>query len=415
MSPASEVLIVGAGPAGAALALELARKGRDVRIVERSLFPREKPCGDCVNPGAVRELERLGVGSRLAATLQPARLCGWRVEAPDGRAFQIDFGPDGDGVALHGWGVRRRDLDVALLDEACRAGARVDFGLRAHDVIRRAGRVVGLMARDGTRSVEIRARFVVGADGLRSVIRRRLGLDARAPRLRKIALVGHLSNGGDAGSRLGYGELRVRRGRCCGYAPLADGANLTLVVPGREASGIAGRPREFMRAALSDFPEVEARLRRTQWDGPVMVTGPFDQPVRRPAAPGVLLVGDAAGYYDPFTGEGVYQALRSAALATAAIEASLQEPQVEPKALRDYSARMRQEFGPRRALQRVIEAVVSRRRTMSAFVAALGGADLAARRLLRVTGDLAHPLTLLDPTLWARAFMVGLVRADDHA
>ncbi len=118
-----------------------------------------------------------------------------------------------------------------------------------------------------------------------------------------------------------------------------------------------------------------------------------------------MLVGDAAGYYDPFTGEGVYQALRSAALATEAIEASLRDPRGQSKALKEYTARMRREFGPRRALQHVIEAVISRRRTMSSFVAALGGAEVAARRLLRVTGDLAHPLTLLDPTIWARALM----------
>ncbi len=417
MSLQAEVVIVGAGPAGAALALELARRGRDVLIVERSPFPREKPCGDCVNPGAVRELKRLGVGARLEAVLRPAPLRGWRVEAPDGRALQIDFGSNEEGVALNGWGVRRRDLDAALLDEACRAGARVEFGLRAFDVIQEAGRGVGVRARDGTRALEIRARLIVGADGLRSVIRRRLGLGARAPRLRKIALVTHLCEGrGLAGSDgAGYGELRVRGGRCCGYAPLASGANLTLVVPESEAGAIAGRPRDFMRAALSAFPEIEERVTRGEWDGPLMVTGPFDQPVRRPAVPGVVLVGDAAGYYDPFTGEGVYQALRSAALAVEEVEASLRDPEVEAEALREYSARMRLEFGPRRALQRVIEAVVSRRRAMSTFVAALGAADNAARRLLRVTGDLAHPVSLLDPTVWTRDILGRMARADDHA
>lgn len=412
-----EVVIVGAGPAGASLALELARRGRDVLIVERAAFPREKPCGDCVNPGALRELERLGVRDRLEAALKPALLCGWRVEAPDGRAFQTDFGSDGEGVTIHGWGVRRRDLDAALLDEACRAGARVSFGLRAYDVLREAGRVVGVRVRDGTRSFEIRARFIVAADGLRSVIRRRLQLGARASRLRKIALVGHLAGVDGLGDpdRALYGELRVQNGRCCGFAPLAVGANLTLVVPGRDAGEIASGAREFMRAALADFPEVDARLKRGAWDGPVLVTGPFDQPVRRPVAPGVVLVGDAAGYYDPFTGEGIYQALRSAALAAPAIEAALRDPLGEPEALREYGARMGQEFGARRALQRLIEAVISRRRAMSTLVAALGVADVAARRLLRVTGDLAHPLTLLAPAAWARALMDGLARADDHA
>jgi flavin-dependent dehydrogenase len=105
-------VVVGAGPAGAALGLELARRGRGVLILERSRFPRDKPCGDCVNPGALAELRRLGVAERLHSVLAPQPLRGWQVEAPDGRAFRVAFGEDADGATLEGWAVRRREFDA---------------------------------------------------------------------------------------------------------------------------------------------------------------------------------------------------------------------------------------------------------------------------------------------------------------
>ncbi len=295
-----------------------------------------------------------------------------------------------------------------------RAGARVRFGVRAFDLVWDEGRVAGVLAGTGTRAARLGACFVVGADGLRSVVMRRLGLSGRPPRLRKLALVGHLcesNDGGPAGRRAdtSYGELRVRGGRCFGYAPLQQGANLTLVVPAREASLIAGRPRDFLLSALSDFPLLRDRVRRGGLERGVEVTGPFDQPVRRTWVPGALLVGDAAGYYDPFTGQGIHQALRSAALAAEAIDLALGYPATEPVFLRSYAARVRREFAPRRAVQRLIEAVVSRPRAMSRVVGALASEPGAARRLLRVTGDVDPPLTLLDPLLLGR-LILGLAR-----
>lgn len=398
-----EVLIVGAGPAGAALGLELARRGRDVLIVERAQFPRDKPCGDCVNPGAVAELERLGVAGRLRERLAPGQLRGWHVEAPDGRGFRAAFGEGDEGHTLDGWAVRRRDFDAALLEEARRLGARVCFGMRVYDVLRAGERVAGVAGRQGTASREARARFVVGADGLRSVVQRRLGLARRPPRLRKIALVGHLA-GSDRDP--GFGELHVRGRRTCGYVALPGGGNVTVVISQDEARAIGGAPRDFLSEALSRFPRVWARVSECGLEQDVMVTGPFDRPVRRPWSPGAILVGDAAGYYDPFTGQGIYQALRSARLAAEAIDAALSDPGEERGALRRYGRRMRIEFGPKRGLQRVIEAAVSRPGVMSRCVAALSQREgVAARRLLRATGDLAHPATVLDPQLWLLTFL----------
>lgn len=393
-----EVLVVGAGPAGAALGLGLARRGRDVLILERARFPRDKPCGDCLNPGAVAELERLALRARLQAKLSPQPIRGWQVEAPDGQTFRACFGADRDGGRPEGWAVRRRDFDAALLEEAQQAGARVRFGPRVYDLIRSNDRVAGVVARAGVGTSEVRARFVVGADGLRSVVQRRLGLASRRARLRKIALVGHLT-GPDGGN--GFGELRVCGGRTCGYAPLPDGGNVTLVIAADEASSVGTSPRDFFTAALARFPEVEARVRTAGLDEKVLVTGPFDRPVRKVWSPGALLVGDAAGYYDPFTGQGIYQALCSARLAAAALDRMLTDSGEELPAMARYGRRLRVEFGPKRGLQRIIEAAISRPAVMSRFVLAFSGRrSVAAGRLLRATGDVVHPVALLDPRFW---------------
>ncbi len=397
----AEVVIVGAGPAGAALGLQLARRGRDVMILERSRFPRDKPCGDCVNPGAVAELVRLGVRDSLLRSIRPFPLKGWRVESPDGRFFQAAFDREaGNGNRRLAWAVRRREFDAALLAEAQRAGARVTFRIRVYDLLRKNGRVVGVLARDGTSEREMYSRVVVGADGLGSVVQRRLRLTSRPARLRKLALVGHLRGPIETS---GFGELRVRNGRSCGLAPLTGGGNVTLVLPTSEAAAVAGRPLEFLAVALRNFPELAARVEPVGLEDSVSVTGPFDRPVRRPWSAGAVLIGDAAGYYDPFTGQGIHQALRSARLAAPAIAAALADPSAEAAALRRYGRQLRLELTPTRVLQRIIEAALNRPRVMSRLIEGLARGDgAAARRLLRVTGDLAHPLTLLDPYLWLR-------------
>lgn len=395
----AEVAIVGAGPAGAATALALARAGRDVLILERSRFPRDKPCGDCANPGSLVELERLGLAERLKARLAPLEIRGWRIESPDGSAFQGDYSDD---RSTYGWAVRRRELDHALLSEAQRAGARTIFGFRASTLVRRGARVAGVGGRLGARESMVSARLVVGADGLRSVVRRNSNLIRRKPRGGKIAIVAHLD--GVPNDHAGRGELRVRGGITCGYAPLPNGANVTLVVPARYARSMTGDPHSFFVQALALFPDVWCRVACGRLEDRVMVTGPFDWSVRSSWAPGVVLVGDAAGYFDPFTGQGICDALWSARHAARAIERSLTSPRDERAALRSYARSVRSRKRAVQGLQRVIDRVTRNGRAMDAFVRLLRrGEGIAARRLLRAAGDLAHPFTAVDPIVWLRA------------
>ncbi len=113
-----DVVIAGGGPAGSALAIRLARLGHDVLVLDRDAFPRAKPCGECLSPAAIRELDLLGVLPAVMG-LPHGRLAGWRIAAPSGSAFSGDFPAE-----THGLAMRRSLLDAALLDEARSGGRR---------------------------------------------------------------------------------------------------------------------------------------------------------------------------------------------------------------------------------------------------------------------------------------------------
>jgi flavin-dependent dehydrogenase len=374
----------------------LAREGRDVLVVDRATFPRPKPCGECLNPGAVAALRRLGLLEPVLA-LEPARLEGWSVGG-GGRAVRGDFGG-----SLHGLGVPRERLDAALLEEARHRGARLLEGVKVEEVAPSrsgAGPEVRVRLPAGG-SATVRPRVVVGADGLRSRVARSLGLVGARPRPTKASLTVRVRwTEGEAPEQ---GRLRVHDGITLGVAPVdARGrlGNVTVVADTRRHRGaLAGGGDALVRHVLAErlgppLPEVVG--------GP-WSSGPFRQPVPRPWAPGVVLVGDAAGYYDPFTGQGIYRALRSAELATPAILATLAGgtaggPWTE---LARYGTSWTAEVRPRRRLQMVVETVMARNWLREPTLAVLEQAALLPA-LIRVTGDAAPLSSLLRPWGWTR-------------
>lgn len=436
--------MVGGGPAGSSLAIRLARVGIPVRILDARAFPRSKPCGDCVSPGAVPLLREVGVLDRL--TGRGVRLHGWWIRSPGGVWFGGRFGgPVGPAVP-------RATLDATLVDAARAAGAVLEEGIRVYALLRRRGRVVGVRARDPTgASVERRARWVVGADGLRSVVARRIGEVARGRR-RRLALVARVEAGAGrpgaeeevAGTR--FGRMLVSAGGCLGLAPIGAGRwNLSLVVPAAAASGISGDPTGFFRRRAT-ASGVDARLLDPLENvDELEVTGPFEMTPERRSAPGVLLVGDAAGYLDPFTGQGIYRALATARLAAGSLLPLLTAgtpprrpdgartggdaptggerprpgrwpesragtwPGTWPESPDERAARLRYErgldrlLGPSRRTQRALDAVVSRPRIMDGAARLLRARPGLASLLVRIAGDLEPPGSLLHPARLARA------------
>src|SRR5262245_30844856 len=312
-----EVLVVGGGPAGSSVAFALASAGVDVHLVDRAHFPRPKPCAEYLSPEASRILSAMGTLERIEAT-GAATLAGVRVRAPNGRVIAGDF------VAEHGFrgfrdrglSVRREVLDAIVLDAARGSGARVTEGVRVTGLVTQGDSVVGVSTLGASGAGELRARLVIAADGLRSVVARRLGVAKTLRWPRRIALVTHYADVGDVGE---HGEMHVERDGYVGIADVGNGlTTVALVVPARRSREITryhgGDRAAFLDAWLRARPHLAPRFARATRATPVVATGPFASHARRAWAPGVALVGDAADFFDPFTGEGIYAALRGVEL-----------------------------------------------------------------------------------------------------
>ncbi|MBI1851744.1 MAG: FAD-dependent monooxygenase [Planctomycetes bacterium] len=293
-----DAIVVGAGPAGGALALLLARAGARVALAERAAIPRDVVCGEFVSDEGVAVLRDLGIESPLSPRLSGARLFTER-----GEEFSSD--------AVHGIGWSRRDLDASIVGAAARVGAIVRDRTIVEEPIVEGARVRGVRVHvyDRERTDEWRAPVVVAADGRRSTLARALGL-------RKL-----LRAGSDV--RFGFRahlDVEVAAGRTVdlflfdgGYAGTcaveANRANLAFVVERR-------RLREgTLREILDENPVLRERLRSRALPSDLKAVGALEFGRRTLARCGVVFVGDSSGPIDPFMGEGISIALETASLA----------------------------------------------------------------------------------------------------
>ena len=394
----AQVIVVGGGPAGASVAFALARAGLDVCIMDRARFPREKPCAEYMSPQASRLLEAMGALTRLEAA-GAAQLSGMVVRAPNGALIRGDFAAEHGfrGFRDRGLAMRRRDLDPILLDCARAAGARVEEAMKVSDLAYdRTGRVCGvLVSRAGGVPAVRRAAVVIGADGLRSVVARRLGLARPSRWPRRIAFVTHYRGVRGIGMS---GEMHVDRDGYLGLADVGHGeTNVALVVPAR-TSGIAGDAEGFLSKWIAARPHLAVRFAGAARVSPVRATGPFGASSRRGWAPGAALVGDAADFFDPFTGEGIYAALRGGELLAPFVhEAATAGPAAADRALAAYERARHAEFGAKWRVERLIGAAVAFPALMNRAATALARRKDMADLLVGVAGDFVPAREVLRP------------------
>ena len=384
-----DVLVIGGGPAGAATAIFLKQRGHDVLLIDTAHFPRDKICGEGVSPEAWRSLRALGAEPAVTA-LRPWPLRGMTLFSPDGTSFSGEY----RGSRRAGFAVRRRELDHALLACASAAGVEVHEGTRASGLVRSNGRVDGVTADEQGRTTILRARVLIAADGRRSLLARRLGLLREHRRLRKFAVRGHWE--GMEGLRE-RGEMHVGGGGYCGIAPLsASRANVTFVLDRRALAPARAGLAAFYRSALRErWPRVAERLEKAALLEPPRAIGPLALQARRLSFPGGLLVGDAAGFYDPFTGEGVTLALRGAELAAEVADRALRRGAtstrlVEYDRLRDEATR------DKFRLNRLLQRVVGWPALSNAVAHRLAERNDLADRLVGIAGDFVPARTAFD-------------------
>ena len=390
----ADVVVVGAGPAGAATAILLAEHGLDIVVLERASLPRPKICGEYLSPEAGRLLDRLGVLKALD-TAGGVPVAGMRITAPDGtsvvgRYHEIaGWRP----YRQHAMGVARETLDGALVERVRGLPLDLREETRVTDLIVEDGQVVGVRAEDRAQApLEIRARIVVGADGRASVVAQRLGC-RRPHTLQRLALVTYVRGLPDCRE---LGEIFVDPPDYVILNPLApDRVNLSLVVPLAHATPWTRRFEDFMTARLRQLPHVARRLAGAERIAPIRALGPLAHRVTPPAVGGVLLVGDAGGFFDPFTGEGVFTALRSAELAGETIARTLRAGDVSAPALAAYEQRRREAFRGKERVTRALQVVIGHRRLANLACRALARRPGALDALLGVFGDYVPPRALL--------------------
>lgn len=397
----ASVIVVGGGPAGAAVATFLARAGEDVLLLDRARFPREKPCAEYLSPEASRVLDALGVLTQVEAA-GAAQLDGMLVRAPNGRSFHGSFAAARGfrGFRDRGLALRRIALDPIVLGAARAAGARIEEGAKVTALVHAQGRVAGVVSEADGRRVVRRAKLVIGADGLRSQVARRLGLASHAWWPRRVAFVAHYRGVGGMGRA---GEMHVHADGYAGLADVGHGeTNVAVVVPARLARDEKGDAAGFMDRWLAARPQLASRLGGATRLGAVRATGPFASRARRAWAPGAALVGDAADFFDPFTGEGIYAALAGGELlAPFALEAARGTPAAADRALAAYDDARRRAFAGKWRVERLIGAAVGAPPLMNHAARVLTRAPHLADLLVGVAGDVVPADSLFSPRVLA--------------
>lgn len=365
-----DVIVTGAGPAGTAAAITLARLGRRVTVVDKARFPRDKCCGDGLTAAALRRLEHLG--------LDPDRVASWQpvddvtVVAASGRRVDMPLGSPGGG--LFAVSARRSDLDAALVQRTRESGVELLEDAAVTGVAgRRGSGLVDVELHGGRR---LTAPYVIAADGMWSPVRRMLGLTAPG-------YLGEWQAGRQYVRRTGPDARRLwvwfEPDMIPGYAwsfPLPDGTvNFGYGVLKGTSAELRGqridwRERPHIAAVLG--PDAEPAGPWRAWPIPARI----GEAALSGLGGRVLFAGDAAGACDPMTGEGIAQALETGeAAARAVAQAGPDHPET---AAARYGRRIR--FGM------ALDDRLARR--LSAVLARPGGSDRA--------------LALVDTSEWCR-------------
>jgi flavin-dependent dehydrogenase len=390
-----DALVVGAGPGGTATALRLGARGHRVMLVDKATFPRDKCCSEYASPATVHELDLLDVLPAVRQ-LDTTQLTGSTIHTDRGDRLTGGFPDAATGLALP-----RRAFDAALLDATMAAGIPVRQATRLESLHRDDdGRVTATLRSNGN-TIQCTARVVIGADGLRSRVARMLGPPRRA-HLRRMALVTHIASVRGLDNRA---ELHVGRRGYVGLNPIGrDVVNLALVIPAEEAAHVGGDPAGYLRRRLHDWSVLPERLDVAAIGEDVMVTGPFDHRARRATGDGVALVGDAADFFDPFTGEGIWTALAGARLLTDTLAPLLSgTAPITDRALTPYRRARRRTFAGKWLVERTIGHAMQWPALFRAAVRRLDRAGLGDTAI-GICGDCIPARRILSPhLLWRLA------------
>jgi menaquinone-9 beta-reductase len=370
---AHDVIVAGGGPAGSTLAWDLARRGVRVLVLERTRFPREKVCGDYVEPRGLRILEQMGCLARLEdGDPLPITRSATYVDSNRCYAGEIPFYGQSDSLPPHGYIVPRDELDTVMLEAAERAGATVEQETAATAVVLGASGAE-VEARRGSKRFRYRSRLVAGADGANSIIGTTAGVLTDDPRHTAVAQRAYAEGvDGDVGEAVFMFDEQLFPGY--GWMFPMAGGRVNLGV------GILSETRRRLDIHVPAlFDEFYERLRRfhPRCGNLELCSSPIGGIVRTygGAGPnhfdGGVLVGDAGSFVDPMTGEGITPAAESALLAAPVLQAALEAGVFDARQLSAYESAFRAYFDPAMTFLDLLAAALRNRHLARPWLKAL--------------------------------------------
>jgi menaquinone-9 beta-reductase len=393
-----DVVVVGAGPAGAVSAAQFAKRGFRVALLDRAHFPRHKACAEFMSPGVRDVAQRLGLWDAIQRA-GPCSVPGMEIVSPSGTVLRLEYSLDGR--RHYAATLPRHVLDDKLVAHAEASGATMISGVIAHEPIMHGSMVSGVRAsRAGTTSA-FSAKLTVVADGNRSTIARALNLTVPACWPVRMGLVAHYE--GNAPLRCGFGQMHVGTDGYCGVAPLPGGRlNVAVVVKADVVRSSGMSAFAFFERWIQRKPALCELLDACTRVSPVRGICPIGSRVSRVSTGGAMLVGDAAGFFDPFTGEGIYRALRGAELVAEVGRGALVRGDVSSTELSRYDSLRSAAFARKHAVTALVQLFVQFPILMQYALPRLTRRPEPLQALSSVLGDCRDARVFLNvPTLWS--------------
>lgn len=386
----AEIAVVGGGPAGAALAIQLAERGIDVALFERWPAPRWRAAGVYSSPSTRARLAGLGLpAEQLDTLIRPIEAM--EVISTRGTVCRLAYDPPAAGLD-------RVRLERALLDRAMAAGTRVHEGATVSGLARRPnGTDLTVSGREGPQRWA--TRLVVGADGPGSMVARAFRVDRPVRRLRHAGLTVHRKDpdAAEPGTPM-TARMIIGAGWYCGVAPVPGGrVNIGLVMSERRLRSslrVSGSAAAVVRTAVRALPPPRAAWQHSPETDETVVALPLAQRVSHRAGPGFLLVGDAAGFVDPLSGEGLSRSLVSAELAAGAI---VRWRRGDQTALERYDGQMHARYAPKDFLSWLLQLFLARPGALDYALSRLARREDLRRTFANVMADLQPPQSALEP------------------
>ena len=399
-----DVLIVGAGPAGVAAALTLVASGKDVLIIDKAMFPRDKCCGDGLTTGALRLLEMLGFDPSTVPNYQVCKEVSLR--SPSGREIQLDLPNNRDSRAGQFAAIAPRiELDNALVQHARASGVRIVENCAFISVARQNSQEIIVNTDSPSDFKEITAKFLIAADGMWSPVRKSLGAAQNSYLGEWHAFRQYVSNvTGPASKRLfvwfeqdllpGYAwSFPLPNGRVNIGFGILRGSNYT--VQQMKALWVELLTRPHIASALGKDATLEGR--HTAWPIPARITS------AKLFSGRTLFIGDAVCVADTMTGEGIGQALLTGVLAGEAITSSSKYEQ--DAICKSYTRKIKHEFFADHRMSFALGKVLQNAVLTRGVLRLAGASDWTRRNFVRWMFEDEPRAAVLTPSRWHRKFL----------